>query len=175
MSTEIWKYLKAQRTGFSSMEEAENTFRAEADAIIKLLGDNIPKTLLSIGCGIGGIEKFLIRAWGCRATLLDKNDWNPQYGFSTSNRFYNDFNVTKKYLESVLEYCTFVTPEELNGNFDLACSFLSCGFHYPLDTYQNVFETTPWIADIRGELPTWLTRPYKIMAENTKYRRIYMP
>lgn len=106
------------------------------------------KTILDIGCGIGGIHKFIFQTYQKQVRLkIYLADYNLvsekiYYGFNLKAASYCSFDATRSYLAHVRipEKCfQFIdlNKETLPSNvmFDLIISLLSWGFHYPVDTY----------------------------------------
>jgi len=73
--------------------------------------------------------------------------------------FYNKLDDIEKILNEdeiknykILNVNNFIIPPE--QKFDLICSWFSCGFHYPVDTYKNLIlahshENTELVFDLR--------------------------
>lgn len=103
--------------------------------------------VVDIGAGLGGIDIFLARHYPAATFfLLDKNENSATTaGFSSHHGFYNSFSKARELLTEhgmKEEQIHFLTPEQtsLLPVPNLILSLLSCGFHYPLSTYQNIFE-----------------------------------
>lgn len=169
---DLEKAIFAQRTAKESLASVLTHFEREAQQILEVVPR--PNKFISIGCGVGGVEKFLLKEWKCPALLLDKDGWEPTYGFSEEKRFYNSFEVTRQMLGPQMETVTFCTPDSYDlAGVDLTLSFLSAGFHYPMSQYREAF-SLPWVADIRhGQLPDWGPQSRKSLFKNDKYSRIY--
>ena len=125
--------------------------------------------VLEIGCGVGGFAAYLNQHYGQKSIhfyLLDKTYIEPNvyYMFNPKGAFYNSLSVTKRLLaDSCINSDRIHLIEasdnnkiEVNGKVDLVISFLSWGFHYPVETYLNgVYDCLSddgiVIADIRKE------------------------
>ena len=69
------------------------------------------------------------------------------FGFSKSGAAYSSLAVARQFLQDngvPKEKIVCLNPEQDNvmdlPEMDLVVSFLSCGFHYPLATYDNFFK-----------------------------------
>lgn len=158
------RYIKAWTQGNSApiMELIE---KLGADLIAKRAGAVIfleylemkpifekdpPKKVADIGCGYAFFDLFLARDFGCEVVLIDleQND-HKHFGFENEGAAYSNLDVARKLLaDNGLEDGSIFTlnPEKdkLNKvrNVDFAFSFISCGFHYPWQTYQRFFKTS---------------------------------
>lgn len=103
------------------------------------------KKILDIGCGIAGWECFLDQ--GKEIYLIDKTEVDEKiyYGYKEKTAFYNSMDIAKKNLiaNGIKEENIFIqeaTPKNeilFDEKFDLVVSFISCGFHYPVETYLD--------------------------------------
>jgi len=150
------------------------------------------KTIVDIGCGLGGISVLLSHYYDYpELYLVDKNQVSEKvkYGFHENESFYNSFDVLKKILEmNYIKNYNFVQPEndfkEIK-NVDIVISLLAMGFHFPLYFYfgrifRCLSKTGIFICDIRKtqyEDQIKLVKLYfknikEIQNENLKTRRI---
>lgn len=108
-----------------------------------------PKRILDIGCGLAYESELFQKKYGSELYLLD-GDYNSQnnitrdvdYGTVEDFRFYNTIDeLTNSYDSRGMKY-TFVDANNIDIpddiTFDLVLSNLSCGFHYPANTYQDL-------------------------------------
>jgi SAM-dependent methyltransferase len=110
------------------------------------------KSVLDIGCGVGGIDILLSRHYenNINIHLLDKTqiDQNIYYKYEDKGSFYNSLESAKNFLhingiEIERIYLQEATQENQvsQNNFDLVISLISWGFHYPVSTYlDTVYE-----------------------------------
>ena len=129
--------------------DAENLFKSEIDTF----KDFLPRTcnnIMDIGCGLGIINILLNKFYNDKICfyLLDKNriDKKIQYGFSSNYESYNDLNETKRILleNNISESNLFLFDVEkeisIDTKIDLVISLKSMGYHYPFETYLNLFK-----------------------------------
>lgn len=124
-----------------------------------------PATILDIGCGFAWESSLFQKNHNSKLWLLD-GDFDStasrtrkiKYGDTESMAFYSKIDELKNAWDSRgLDY-TFLDANNLNLSddikFDLIYSGLSCGFHYPANTYKNFIlahshENTKIIFDLR--------------------------
>lgn len=183
---------KLQRTNMSE-EQIINSYRKDWLDV----SENItkPNKILDIGCGICG--------WICQGIfgendkdfkiyLIDKTkvDEKVYYGYEKEGSFYNSMeiafqNLMKNGIESKNIFMQEATEDNkifFKEKFDLIVSFISCGFHYPVETYldqiyEKLNEGGVLIIDIRKEtngIPKIndVFGNYEIIREENKYLRI---
>lgn len=125
-----------------------------------------PKTILDIGCGLARESEYFQKKYGCDLYLLDgdfENTSNVQrqikYGTVDNFGFYNKVNDLKKSFDSRKMKYSFIDANnidiDIDLKFDLIMSNLSCGFHYPANTYKDLVkkhskESTTVIFDLRN-------------------------
>lgn len=140
------------------------------------------KNVLDIGCGIAGWECFLAMTH-CKIYLIDKTkvDKNIYYGYKKKTAFYNSMEIAKKNLIAnaisekniFLQEATEKNEILFDEKFDLIVSFISCGFHYPVETYlDQIYEKLnkggSLIIDIRKHTPGFV----KIIEKFGKFETI---
>ena len=111
---------------------------------------NSAKNIMDIGCGLGIINIYLNKFFEKKSTffLIDKNriDKKINYGFSSNYESYNDLNETKNILlendvDSKRIYLFDVEKQfQINKKMDLVISLKSMGYHYPINTYIELFK-----------------------------------
>jgi SAM-dependent methyltransferase len=135
--------------------------------------ENVPKKILDIGCGLAWESRLLNQYYNSELWLVDgdinDND-SKDKGASLTNYhttandflFYHPLSMLDTELKKLgttnyhLINCNVLNiPDDIK--FDLITSYLSCGFHYPVSTYKELFlkhsnENTKIIVDIRTEL-----------------------
>ena len=129
------------------------SIKKESELICNLVTDNFKKRtkiiILDIGCGIAGYHSnFLnLKSKSTYLYLMDNSEFNLKalrYGFGASNRYYNSLHLAKNFLSK--NNCSsgnsiFLIetkkdfPHMLPIKIDLVVSFISWGFHYPLEEY----------------------------------------
>jgi len=125
----------------------ETISKSEYKAISRHI-DN-PKTVLDMGCGLGRMSVYLnwmLRDDSIHYILADSTSGRipekVRYGWNPDSGFYNDLKETFDFcrLNGLNNFETFDLKEQkldtLN-DVDLVMSFLSVGFHYPIELYMN--------------------------------------
>ncbi|WP_299733522.1 class I SAM-dependent methyltransferase [uncultured Tateyamaria sp.] len=106
-----------------------------------------PKSIADIGCGYAMFDLFLARDFGSVLHLIDleSND-TRHFGFEEEAAAYSSLKVAKKLLTDngvPAKSIKTLNPEKQDvlklKKLDFAFSFISCGFHYPWDTYRDFF------------------------------------
>lgn len=128
--------------GFTEILDEFNKMKTFTD-------DLAPKRVVDIGCGYAFLDLILWRAYGCEIVLVDiENSKDRHFGFENAGAGYSSLATARRFLiaNGVPETkITTINPTAQNigeiGAFDLAISFLSCGFHYGLDTYDELFRS----------------------------------
>lgn len=127
--------------------------------------DNAPKRILDIGCGYARESEYFQKEFGTELWLLDGDFSHTQdrkreinFGPAESFKFYNKVDILiESYNEREMSY-TFVDANNIQIpkkiKFDLIYSGLSCGFHYPANTYKDLIlkhsnKNTKIIFDLR--------------------------
>ena len=135
---------------------------------------NKPKKLLDIGCGLAWESRMFSEKYGTELYLIDGDvDANKDktvahdVGYHSSSHnflFYNKLDTLDEKLSELgtknyhLIDCNEISiPNDVK--FDLITSWLSCGFHYPINTYRDLIlkhshENTIVVFDIRLQLKT---------------------
>jgi len=108
-----------------------------------------PKNILDIGCGYAFESEMFQKKYQTELYLLDSSIDKTRnvlrqtnYGLADNFSFYHSLNqLTESFDQRKMTY-TFIDSNNtsvlnLNLNFDVIYSFLSCGFHYPANTYKD--------------------------------------
>lgn len=159
-SSRNWEEAWTDNEAFTAGRQKK--FRLISD----LIADNPPRNILDIGCGLAVETGMLQKKSGGKLYLLDgdasdsKGDRDINFGDADSMNFYLPIaNLKAKWDERGLDY-EFLDANNLQipegMEFDLVYSGKSCGFHYPLETYKEVFmkhshKKTYFIFDIRKD------------------------
>lgn len=125
-----------------------------------------PNSILDIGCGFAHQSRFFNEKYGSNLWLLDGDSSSnnaTSYGNWNDNaddlKFYHPVNFLESELQRLgTKNFTFVDAKNINIptdlKFDLITSWLSCGYHYPVNTYRDLIlkhshEHTRIVIDIR--------------------------
>lgn len=109
-----------------------------------------PKHLVDIGCGYALFDLFAALDTGSTITLIDlEENENRHFGFKEEGAAYSNLDVAAKFLQDNgvdADKITTVNPAKAKvtdlADVDMAVSFISCGYHYPWDTYETFFKDT---------------------------------
>lgn len=161
---EYLKYLFPQRTRLtteyslnfdseqSKIDEAITTMvKKDFDMIKEYLPQSCDK-LLDIGCGLALIDIFLYKHYNStEINLLDKTELNTEKisGFNKEYKCYNSMKAANDILTSngvnldkINLYETTNYDNLFTKKFDIISSFLSCGWHFHVNTYIDLMEKT---------------------------------
>ncbi|MEM8850358.1 MAG: class I SAM-dependent methyltransferase [Pseudomonadota bacterium] len=119
----------------------------EYEEIKPVLDDLAPKAVADIGCGYALFDLFLWQDHGARLLLIDLETSDERhFGFDETGAAYTSLTVAARFLadngvaaESIACRNPEVVDLSQDAPVDLAVSFVSCGFHYPVDTYADFF------------------------------------
>ena len=102
-----------------------------------------PRKIADIGCGYALFDLFLAKEHGTRIVLIDleRND-RRHFGFDEEGAAYSSLSQTRAFLvangvaEKLIETRN-PAEDDLSDlkSLNYIFSFISCGFHYPWDTY----------------------------------------
>lgn len=108
----------------------------------------VPKRIADIGCGYALFDLFLAKDFDSQLYLIDleSND-SRHFGFKDEGAAYSSLESARNLLTTNdIDTNRIVTlnPEKDDvlsiSDLDYAFSFISCGFHYPWNTYRKFFE-----------------------------------
>jgi SAM-dependent methyltransferase len=130
-----------------------------------------PKKVADIGCGYAFFDLFLARDFDAKLVLIDLEESDARhFGISEEGAAYASLAVAKAFLRANGVPARSIRtlnprendPEKLK-DVDLALSLLSCGFHYPVSTYEAFFRDTVLpegaiILDLRNARGVWRQR-----------------
>lgn len=144
------KLINLQITTTSEDMTHYTTLSEDEYSAIKEYLNPYPERILEIGCGLGRMSIFLNRKHPgtTRYYLADTSEIsekNNMYGWNPGT-WYNDLSLTKEFcdLNGLTNYEIIdLRKEELGElkNIDLVYSFMSVGFHYPLEEYFDVLKS----------------------------------
>ncbi|MBB3993957.1 SAM-dependent methyltransferase [Sulfitobacter undariae] len=108
-----------------------------------------PKSVADIGCGYAIFDLFLWQDYPGRILLIDLETTKERhFGFEKEGAAYSNLNVARQFLEAngvTSSDIICINPRTADltkeAPVDLAVSFISCGFHYPVETYIDLFKT----------------------------------
>lgn len=111
--------------------------------------DSPPKRILDIGCGYARVSQRFQQKYGTELYLLDGDFSSTEqvtrrakYGTAEDFKFYVAVDDLKEHWDSQGMRYTFVDANNLSIDpsikFDLVTSWISCGFHYPYQTYHDL-------------------------------------
>jgi SAM-dependent methyltransferase len=166
---EYFKYLIPQRTRLTTeyaltkdssdeqINDALTTMMIKDYDMIKHTLPTQVENVLDIGCGLGLINLALYNHYNgnININLLDKTNTISEdtsvRGFNKEYVFYNSMDATVETLTSngvaaTALHAYEVSDESLQAiegkQFDLIMSFLSCGWHYSIETYVELIKKT---------------------------------
>ena len=108
-----------------------------------------PKSVADIGCGYAIFDLFLWQDFQSRLVLIDlETTQKRHFGFKETGAAYSSLDTAKQFLSAngvPDSQIHLRNPKDADLNedpkVDLAVSFISCGFHYPVETYLEYFKT----------------------------------
>ena len=116
--------------------------------LLPVLRKQPPKKAADIGCGYAFFDLFLARDFDSELFLIDleTND-HRHFGFEEEGAAYSNLSVAGKFLTDNgvrKDLIHLINPDRQNldgiSDLDYVFSFISCGFHYPWQTYQRFFQ-----------------------------------
>lgn len=104
------------------------------------------ETILDIGAGVGGVSLLICKRFKkIRVDLLDKDKIlpDPWYGFSKEPAAYNTKLGTQSFFAlNRISNVAYYTEYPEKNKYDFIFSRVSCGFHYPVQTYLKQIKRT---------------------------------
>jgi len=106
-----------------------------------------PNYVADIGCGYALFDLFLAKEYDSKLALIDlESNENRHFGFKDSGAAYSSLASTETFLKAngikkakVKTYNPETDDLSKIKKLDFAFSFISCGYHYPLSTYDQFF------------------------------------
>lgn len=187
------KYIALQRTGYKNLEEEFNYHINKEFEEMKSFLPKKATNIADIGCGMCGIDVLIYHHFKDPDLLLidgDMIDEKVYYGYQSETALYNSFMeaenllIENKVPSDVFSFCYMVKGDNIYSNtiFDCIISLLSCGYHYPLETYfpfiiKNMSDDGVFICDIRQGTDGLKTieenfLEYKLISDYNKSDRI---
>jgi len=175
ITKDMERYIKLQRTGYGNADTEEcyeRGIQKDYDSIKSYLPESC-SCIMDIGYGIAGIDLFLSKHYNNNVELhlLDysKVDKSVYYGYQSKGSVYNSLLLSAEFLNiNGVSEKQIVTHDAENGfyckPYDIIISLISCGFHYPVETYLKEIKQCKAgivILDIRKD-----TDQIKILKDN---------
>lgn len=178
LSLRMSSNLLQQRSEY--VQALENMYIRDMEALYRNIVPYLPpkvSSMLDVGCGLGGINIFTAKRYPrAQLILLDKDgDSGSKIGWHTSvDKFgcYNHLEDTVEFLRNhgvkndILPVSTIPEGYEV----DLCYSFLSWGFHYPLNTYKVKAKTL--VADVRRKSGEKIPGDARVIHKGKKHDRL---
>jgi len=138
---------EVERLGTAIARRAAAVIAAEYAKLRPVLAERPPGRVADIGCGYALFDLFLARDFAADLLLIDiETNARRHFGFQDQGAGYASLAVARALLQAngvAAGRIVTLNPEKAEvtgaGKVDLAVSFLSCGFHYPVDTYIPFF------------------------------------
>ncbi len=119
----------------------------ECGFFLKATDDIAPRRAADIGCGYAFASLLLHRRYDCELVLIDIEEGNGRhFGFQGEGAGYTSLATARAFLEKngvPADKITTINPKKQDtaglAPVDLVVSLASCGFHYPVSTYEAMF------------------------------------
>ena len=106
-----------------------------------------PRSVADIGCGYAMFDLFLWKDHKCNLNLIDlETSEERHFGYDETGAAYSSLSVARAFLlENGVDKdditCLNPRADDLDriAPIDLAMSYISCGYHYPVQTYGHFF------------------------------------
>ncbi len=129
------------------LKEAFQIAERECACFLEAADTIAPKRVVDIGCGYAFADLLLYRRYNCDIALIDiETSEDRHFHFAEKGAGYTSLQRARKFLEAngvPSDKITTLNPNTEDpvtlGEFDLAISLASCGFHYPVNTYETLF------------------------------------
>ena len=138
--------IKAQRTSTKKATDPaakwSDSIRADWAETVKYHPGEV-RSVLDLGCGLGGYDVFLHRTYSPNLYMLDRNEWSDVvgYGYSKTPSAYCHFVDVQTFMAandvSPSAYTLTVDLFDAMAPLDMVVSFVSWGFHYPIAAYLD--------------------------------------
>ncbi len=145
--TALVKYAREHKEHI--LQEAMAVACRECGFFLKGSDQINPTRIADIGCGYALADLILYRRYKCDIILIDiEESSNRHFGFKSDGAGYASLAKAQEFLVKngvPKGKISLVNPNKQKvadiGKVDLAISLASCGFHYPIDSYDNFFRT----------------------------------
>ncbi len=152
-----------QQYGTELAKRAAAAILVEFEALRPILDWVRPRLIADIGAGYGFFDLFVHRRYGSKLLLIDvESNERRHFGFAEEAAAYTSLQTARVFLvangvpaDNIATWNPEEQDLETEQKADLAVSFLSCGFHFPVDMYLPFFRfgVAPGgriILDLRG-------------------------
>jgi SAM-dependent methyltransferase len=138
----------ARDRGETLVRRAAGFIHAEYRAIADELAALKPKRIADIGCGYAFFDLFAAKDLGSDLLLIDlEQNERRHFGYQAEGAAYSSLAKARELLESngiAAGQIETLNPKDKDPvqsePVDLVVSFLSCGFHYPVDLYLDFLD-----------------------------------
>ena len=134
------------RRGDMIVRRAAGIIRAEYLELKPVLDELAPGSIADIGCGYALFDLFFAQDFPGQVVLIDLEESDARhFGYKETGAAYSSLAKAKALLVAngvSAKNVRVVNPDRDDlpkRKVNLAVSFLSCGFHYPVDTYADYF------------------------------------
>jgi SAM-dependent methyltransferase len=186
--TALVKYARKNKQHI--LQEAMAVACRECGFFLKVSDQVNPTSIADIGCGYALADLILYRRYKCDIILIDiEESSNRHFGFQSDGAGYASLAKAQEFLVKngvPKEKIHLVNPNKQDvakiGRVDLAISLASCGFHYPVTTYDTFFSSqiSSWggiVLDIRkGSGGIKAMKKYgevSVLRKHPKYSTVY--
>ena len=150
--------LEASLRRSAILRGAFSDIEAEFKTLVSFLGERKIGHLTDIGCGHAFIDTLFHKRYGCSLHLVDIEQTSETHHlYRETGSGYANLQSARRLLEA-----NGVPPESIRTTnpqkgyapetASLVISLLSCGFHYPAETYASTFEMSELsIIDLRKD------------------------
>jgi hypothetical protein len=142
-------FLEAAFRKRAIIQGALQDIEKEFNVIAKCVGERNVSSIVDIGCGQAFIDLFFWRRFKCMIHLIDiESSDNHHHGFYSSGAGYASLRSAKNFLVKnnvPADKIRLTNPKQgrpFDSNCDIIISLLSCGYHYPVETYQDFINSS---------------------------------
>lgn len=137
----------ARRHRKTVLSVALERLRTECERFVDAVDEDPPARIADIGCGYGFASLVLYHRYHAEVVLIDIESAESRHmGYADRGAGYADLSTAHAFLEAngvpaerIMTLNPNKVPLDDAGTVDLAISLLSCGFHYPAETYEEFF------------------------------------
>ncbi len=154
----------AEQRGTDIARDSAAVILKEFRAVLPVLEEFQPERIADIGCGYAIFDLFAYHALGTELLLIDiEHSEDRHFGFQEAGAGYSSLARARRFLtdngvpdRAITTWNPQTQEMPAGAPLDIAVSFISCGFHYPVDSYLPFFEyaVRPGggvILDLRGK------------------------
>ncbi|TDL79455.1 class I SAM-dependent methyltransferase [Palleronia sediminis] len=124
---------------------ALNRLRDQCELFLDRTDAAPPRRVADVGCGYAFSSLILWHRYDCDLVLIDiEENGRMHFGFEVEGAAYADLNTARRFLEAngvpgdrITTLNPRFQPLDEAGTVDLMISQISCGFHYPVDSYLD--------------------------------------